>query len=173
MINRTVIEHLKRWEGTRLVAYPDPGSRDGTPWTIGHGHTSDKKMRVSKGQVITKKQAEELLIHDAEEAANVIRSRVLVPLSSNQLGALISFVFNVGGGQFTSSTLLKRLNRGDYASVPFELRRWNKNDGRVMQGLVNRREAEAALWLSYDAPPVEKTSTGFWAWLASLFTKRN
>lgn len=145
-VTEEVVAHLKRWEGLRLEAYPDPGSKDGHPWTVGHGHTSDAFMRVTPGMVITPQQADAALRHDAQEAAAAVRRLVKVPLTGNQLGALISFVFNVGEGQFKKSTLLKRLNEGQYDAVPAELSKWKYNDGKVMQGLVNRRAAEAGLW---------------------------
>lgn len=69
-----------------------------------------------------------------------------VPLSDFQRGALVSFTYNVGDTAFTDSTLLRLLNAGGYQAVPAQLARWNKNDGKVMQGLVNRRAAEAGLW---------------------------
>ena len=145
-MNKETIEHLKRWEGLRLTAYPDPGSRDGEPWTIGYGHTSDAHMKVHKGLTITEEQAEAALVHDAQEAADAIKRLVAVPLNENQMGALVSFVFNVGIGAFKKSTLLRKLNFGDYAAVPGELMRWNKNDGKVMAGLTNRRASEGKLW---------------------------
>lgn len=145
-VNAETLEHVKRWEGLKLVAYPDPGSRDGTPWTIGYGHTSDGFMKVHKGLKITMKQAEEALVHDLGETAAEIERLVKVPLTDNQFGALVSFAFNVGVGAFAKSTLLKKLNAGQYGAVPTELARWNKNDGKVMSGLTNRRAAEAGLW---------------------------
>lgn len=145
-VNAETLEHVKRWEGLKLVAYPDPGSRDGTPWTIGYGHTSDGFMKVHKGLKITMKQAEEALVHDLGETAAEIERLVKVPLTDNQFGALVSFAFNVGVAAFAKSTLLKKLNAGQYGAVPTELARWNKNDGKVMSGLTNRRAAEAGLW---------------------------
>ena len=151
-INPETIAHLKRWESCRLVAYPDPGSKDGTPWTIGYGHTSDGHLKVYKGLKITQAQAEYLLIKDAEEAEAAVKKHVKVPLTDNQLGALVSFTMNLGEGKLAGSTLLKRLNAGNYAAVPGELMRWVHNDGKVMQGLVNRRKAEGAMWAKGDAP---------------------
>lgn len=140
------LEHIKRWEGLRLEAYPDPGSRDGTPWTIGYGHTSDSYFSVYKGQRIDDEKATELLIHDLEEVDLIISSTVKVPLSEGQRGALQSFIFNIGGTAWKRSTALKKLNAGLYDQVPAQLARWNKNDGKVMQGLTNRRNAEIGLW---------------------------
>jgi lysozyme len=182
-INRETIEHVKRWEGLKLTAYPDPGSRDGTPWTIGYGHTSDGHMKVYRGLTITPAQAEAALEYDLNEAAAAVDAAVKVPLTDNQFGALVSFAMNVGLGDpknkrappgFLTSTLLKKLNRGDYASVPGELARWNKNDGKVMDGLINRRAAEAGLWAKGsfvsskhvtaepDAPPIVDKETVSW-----------
>ena len=141
-----VIEHVKRFEGRRLTAYPDPGSKNGEPWTIGYGHTSDKFMAVRKGMTITPEQADAALAHDLGEVAATLDRLVKVPLNDWQRGALTSFVFNIGEGQFKGSTLLRKLNAGNYDAVPAELARWNKNDGKVMKGLTNRRAAEAGLW---------------------------
>lgn len=150
-INRETLEHVKRWEGLKLTAYPDPGSSDGTPWTIGYGHTSDGHMKVYRGLTITPAQAEAALEYDLNETAQMVENAVKVPLTDNQFGALVSFAFNVGPGNsktpgFLTSTLLRKLNKGDYASVPSEMARWKYNDGVVMDGLINRRAAEAGLW---------------------------
>lgn len=145
-VSDEAIEHIKRWEGLRLEAYPDPGSKNGEPWTIGYGHTSDDFLRVTRGLVITQEQADAALAYDIREAIEKIGALVTVPLTENQLGALVSFVFNVGPAAFARSTLLKRLNAGDYNAVPVQLAKWVYNDGKKMPGLVNRRAAEAGLW---------------------------
>lgn len=145
-INRETLEHVKRWEGLRLTAYPDPGSRDGTPWTVGYGHVSDGHMKVYRGLTITPQQAEAALEYDLNETAGAVERLVKVDLSDNQFGALVSFTFNVGIGSFEKSTLLRKLNAGDFAAVPQELARWIYNDGKPMKGLINRRAAEAGLW---------------------------
>lgn len=162
-INRETLDHVKRWEGLRLTAYPDPGSRNGEPWTIGYGHTSDGFLKVYRGQTISTQQAEDALEYDLNETAAKVDQLVKVNLTDNQFGALVSFAFNVGVGAFAKSTLLRKLNAGDYDSVPAELARWNKNDGKVMRGLSNRRAAEAGLWargefVSSRAAPAESPS---------------
>lgn len=173
-VNRETIEHVKRWEGLKLTAYPDPGSRDGTPWTIGYGHTSDGFMKVSRGMSITVAQAEAALEYDLNETAAKVDELVKVELSDNQFGALVSFAFNVGTTAFAKSTLLRKLNKGDYAAVPAELARWTFNDGKPMKGLVNRRAAEAGLWAKGEyvsskgvnaeksAPPIIDKETVSW-----------
>lgn len=173
-VNRETVEHVKRWEGLKLAAYPDPGSRDGNPWTIGYGHTSDGFMKVERGLSISPKQAEDALEYDLNETAAAVDELVKVELSDNQFGALVSFAFNVGLAAFKKSTLLRKLNKGDYAAVPSELARWTRNDGKVMKGLVNRRAAEAGLWAKGEyvsskgvkadkvAPPVVDKETISW-----------
>ena len=141
-----VVQHVKRFEGCKLTAYPDPGSKNGEPWTIGYGHTSDGFLKVEKGLRITQDVADGALENDLNEIAAAVERLVKVDLNDNQFGALVSFTFNVGVGAFSKSTLLKKLNAGNYDAVPGELARWNKNDGKVMAGLTNRRAAEAGLW---------------------------
>lgn len=141
----------KQWEGFRDEAYPDPGSRDGTPWTIGYGQTEINGVPVKKGDTITEPLASSLLQQRHERLATRILGVVKVPLSPYQLATLVSFADNVGWGDsrtpgFSTSTLLKKLNAGDYNAVPAQLARWVNNDGEKMQGLVNRRAAEAGLW---------------------------
>lgn len=145
-INAETLSHIKKWEGFRKAAYPDPGSRDGKPVTIGYGQTRRNGQPIQLGEIITEQEAEIWLKLELARVAGVVDSLVKVPLNDNQFGALVSFTYNVGDEAFRRSTLLKKLNAGDYDAVPGQLARWNKNDGKVMQGLVNRRAAEAGLW---------------------------
>lgn len=167
MLNQESIDHLKRWEGFREEAYPDPGSRDGKPVTIGYGTTRIDGKPIALGTRITEAQAEEYLRQDVATAAAAVARAVKVPLTDNQFGALVSFTYNVGVGAFEGSTLLRKLNAGQYDAVPGELARWKFNDGKVMQGLINRRAAEAGLWARGDfvssghvtaEPPKEPTA---------------
>ena len=141
-VNAATLAHIKASEGLRLHAYPDPGSRNGDPWTIGYGSTSG----VRKGMTITPAEAEARLVKDLATAENAVSRLVKVPLNDNQFGALVSFVFNIGQGAFESSTLLRKLNAGDYAAVPDQLMRWVNNDGKPMEGLKRRRAEEGKLW---------------------------
>lgn len=140
MINDNALELIKRFEGLRLTAYKCPAG----VWTIGYGHTAN----VLRGQRCTEIQAELWLMDDLREAEQAVDDLVKVPLTDNQRGALVSFVFNVWAGNFIASTLLKKLNAGDYAGAADEFRRWNKAGGKVLAGLTRRRDAEAALFLS-------------------------
>lgn len=145
-LNQKTIDHIKASEGLRLEAYPDPGSKDGKPVTIGYGTTRIDGKPIKLGTKITKAQAEQYLRADLEKFADGVAALIKVKLNANQFGALVSFAYNVGLEAFKNSTLLRLLNAGDYKSVPDQLRRWNKNDGKVMKGLTNRREAEIVLW---------------------------
>ncbi|UNF47280.1 lysozyme [Bartonella krasnovii] len=134
---------IKQWEGLRLGAYKDAIG----VWTIGYGHTSAAgKPFVHKGMTITEKQAEELLCKDLRQFENTVAKAVTVSLNSWQFAALVSFCYNVGTTAFCNSTLLKKLNQGEYEAVPAELQKWTKAGGKRLQGLVHRRVAEAGLW---------------------------
>ena len=137
-LSQSGLNLIKSHEGLRTTAYQDPVG----VWTIGYGHTGTAKP----GQKITEAQAEQLLRQDVGWAQDAVRKNVKVPLTQGQFDALVSFTFNLGAGALGRSTLLKKLNAGNYDAVPGELARWNKNDGKVMAGLTNRRAAEAGLW---------------------------
>jgi len=134
------LEHIRRWEGVRLKAYVCPGGA----LTIGYGSTGP---HVKDGMTITPAQAEALLREDLERFEDAVSNMVKVPLTDNQFAALVSFAFNIGVHAFARSTLLNRLNAGDYDAVPSELAKWNKAGGKPMKGLANRRAAEAGLWV--------------------------
>ncbi|WP_039761262.1 lysozyme [Bartonella queenslandensis] len=134
---------IKQWEGLRLSAYEDFGG----VWTIGYGHTSASGApRVHKEMKITEKEAENILCQDLKECEAAIEKAVTVPLSDEQFAALVSFSYNVGITAFCKSTLLKKLNKGEYEAVPTELQKWTRVKGKRIRGLVNRRAAEAGLW---------------------------
>lgn len=133
-----VIAFIKQWEGVRLEAYKCPAG----VWTIGYGHTRTARQ----GLRITQQQADALLVEDLRKFERAVDDAVHVDLTDNQFGALVSWAFNVGEAAMRKSTLVRKLNAGDYDSVPSELARWNKAGGKVVRGLTNRRAAEAGLW---------------------------
>ena len=130
---------IRKFEGCEFQAYQCSASG----WTLGYGHTRD----VSEGDTCTKDEAEQTLISDLEEFEGYVNDLVKTPLEQNQFDALVAWTFNLGPTNLRSSTLLARLNDGDLDDVPHQLRRWNKAGGKVLDGLVRRREAEALLWL--------------------------
>lgn len=143
-----VLEFIKRWEGLRLEAYLCPAG----VWTIGYGHTRTARP----GMKITVEEAERLLVEDLRPFERFVQREVKVPLNDWQFGALVSWVFNVGPGAAARSTLLRKLNEGDYAAVPAELMKWNKVRNpqtgvlEPSRGLTNRRAAEAGMWVRTD-----------------------
>ncbi|MNF24057.1 Lysozyme RrrD [compost metagenome] len=131
---------IKTAEGLRLTAYKDGGG----VWTIGYGHTG---ADVREGLTIPLSEAERLLTRDLRVAENHVNGAVKVKLTQNQFDALVSFVYNVGGEAFRSSTMLKKLNAGDYLGAADQFPRWNKDNGKVVDGLTNRRREERELFL--------------------------
>ena len=142
-INAEGLKLIKQWEGVKHAAYRDAVG----VWTIGYGSTG---AHVHPGLKISQTEAEQLLVKDLSRFEAAVERGVKVPVNDNQFAALVSFAFNVGEGAFAKSTLLKRLNTGDYNAVPSELMKWVKGtiDGKkvTIKGLVNRRAAEAGLW---------------------------
>ena len=137
------VELVKGFEGFSAKAYLCPA---GIP-TIGYGHTGN----IRPTDTITKEEAEVLLAKDLEKFEAGVKKAVKVPLNENQLAALVSFTYNVGLGAFNNSTLLKQLNEGRYDLAADQLLRWTKAAGKELAGLVRRRAAERAVFLT----PVE------------------
>lgn len=124
-------------EGCRLKAYQDTGG----VWTIGHGHTGG----VRSNQTITQDVAASLLKHDIEYAVGVVNSHAL-PCTQGQFDALVDFVFNVGPSQFLSSHLYAYHKEGSYKSAAAEFEKWRYDNGKVINGLVIRRQKERELY---------------------------
>jgi len=149
---------IKKFEGKFLTAYHGVADRPGL-LTIGYGHTDAAgPPKVKAGMVLTEQQAEDILRSDLRSVELAVERLVKVPLKQNELDALVSFTYNVGEGALGRSTLLRRLNSGDY-DVANEFMKYTKANGvpRV-QGLVNRRKAEADLWNRKSSSTQETTS---------------
>lgn len=145
-------ELIKYWEELRLEAYlPTPND----VWTIGWGHTKG----VKKGDTITVEEAKDFLREDIAWAEAAVNDLVKVKLNQNQFDALVSFVFNVGTTNFKKSTLLKKLNAGDYNGAAEQFPRWNKQKGKVLNGLVKRRADEMQYFLSASETPVQSVDS--------------
>lgn len=129
---------IERFEGRKLSAYQDGGG----VWTIGVGHTRG----VTRGQVATEAQVDAWFAQDIASTVAGVRAAVKTPLNQNQFDALVSLAFNIGVGAFTESTLLRKLNAGDYQGAQLQFLRWNMDNGKFVQGLANRRRAEADLF---------------------------
>jgi lysozyme len=133
------IDLIKSFESLRLVAYQDEVG----VWTIGYGST----WGVIPGTAITQAQADSRLASDVEVASSCV-DRKCGPLTQNQFDALTSFTFNVGGGAFSGSTLLRLLNAGETAAAALQFVRWDHAGSSVSAGLLTRRERERDLFLT-------------------------
>lgn len=145
---------VKQFEGFEPKWYPDPAHGWKVP-TIGYGHTDaagPPKYAATKSLVLSEAEATEILRNDLQKYADAVSKAVTVPLNDNQFDALVSWCYNVGPGAVAKSTLVRKLNAGNYAAVPSELAKWNKAGGKVLKGLTRRRAAEAALFTSKAVP---------------------
>lgn len=131
---------IKRFEGCRLKAYRDVVG----VWTIGWGRTTN----VKKGDTCTQEQADKWLDEEVAVFAKCVDNYVLTPISSKQRDALISFAYNVGCAALARSTLVKKINSGDFAGAANEFLKWDKAGGKKISGLSKRREAERELFIS-------------------------
>ena len=132
------IELIKKHEGFRAKAYKCPADK----WTIGYGHT----LNVKSTDVITKEQGEYFLRQDVEHAEKEVNKHNL-NINQNQFDALVSFVFNLGVGNFARSTLLRRIKaHPNDITIRREFARWVYAGGKILPGLVKRRKEEADLY---------------------------
>ena len=134
---------LKKFEGCKLSSYRCPAN----VCTIGYGHTSAAgSPTVVDNMKITQKQADDILRKDLVKYETGVHDMVTQPLSQNQFDVLVDFAYNAGLGNLKSSTLLKKVNAGQFDAVPTELMKWTKGGGKVLAGLVRRRQAESSWW---------------------------
>ena len=149
-ISKNGIDLIKHFEGCPMedemvVSYRCPANKP----TIGFGSLKlIDGSPVQDGMKITKQEAENLLAHELEEYEGYINDMVNVELNQNQFDAMVSWVFNLGPTNLKNSSLLRILNSThvDWADIPYQIQRWNKVNGKVNEGLVRRREAEALLF---------------------------
>jgi lysozyme len=152
MINEESQKLIKLYESCELHAYECATSKSLPAnkkfWTIGWGNTFYADNRpVHSTDTIKQEAADELFTHVLAKFEQQVLDLVHVPLTENQLGALTSFAYNCGIGNLKSSTLLKKVNAKDFAGAAKEFAKWNKSNGKVLNGLVARRKKEADLFL--------------------------
>ena len=141
---------LKKFEGCKLKAYRCPAN----VCTIGYGHTSAAgSPEVKDGMVITQERAEEILKIDLLKYERAVDDLVKIELTQNQFDVLVDFAYNAGVGALKTSTLLKKVNAGKFDDVPAELMKWTKGGGKVLPGLVRRRQAAVVWWNASEDPP--------------------
>ena len=141
-ISNNGLDLIKHFEGLVLKAYKCPAG----VWTIGYGHTKD----VQPGDEWSESNADYMLEVEMEEYEGYINDSVTAPINQDQFDALVSWVYNLGGGNLKASTMLKVLNAGQYEEVPAQMMRWNKAGGKVLEGLTRRRQAEANLFMGKE-----------------------
>ena len=137
------IDLIKKYEGFRPQAYQDSVG----VWTIGYGTTRINGEPVKAGMTITEDQAIQLVQQEVNRLWSQIESIVKVPINDNQMNALVDFAYNLGFNALKTSTLMKKLNAGDFTGAANEFGRWVYAGGKVLPGLVKRREAERQLFL--------------------------
>jgi lysozyme len=148
MVNDATLNLITLFEGFVPNWYPDPAHGWKVP-TCCYGHTDaagEPKYAATKAKRFTKTEGRAILAKDLGSVEATVKRLVKVPLDANQLGALVSFTFNLGEGNLTRSSLLKKLNAKDYHGAANEFGKWVRAGGKVLKGLVRRRAAEAALF---------------------------
>ena len=143
--NETGLQIIKTFEGFRSSPYKCSA---GVP-TVGYGSTRGfdrRPIKMSMGS-ITEEQADDLLKRDISSAERSVSRLIKVELNGNEFSSLVSFVYNLGSGNLQSSTLRSKLNRDDREGASNEFPKWRKAGGKVLKGLVLRREAERNLFL--------------------------
>jgi lysozyme len=173
-INKEALDLIKEFEGFRAKAYVDPVGI----WTIGYGTTAEAGVGISpkKGDTMTRDEAEWYLQKAVDKFAAQIAPKIIRPINANEFGAFVSLAYNIGPGAFGGSTALRKFNAGDKRGAADAILLWNKGTVKgkkvVLKGLVRRREAERALFLTpahlppisvdHDPVPTPRPSS-FWA----------
>lgn len=139
-LSNNALSVIKRFEGFSPTPYPDAQG-----YSIGYGHFIKPGESYS---VISEDQATELLRQDASNAAYAVRAAVTVPLTQNQFDALTSLAYNIGVTAFRHSSLVRKLNAGDYSAASAQFAVWNKSQGKVLPTLIARRSDEQQLFLT-------------------------
>lgn len=146
-VPQAAIELAKRFEGFHRVPQSDPGRAHpyvcpAGSWTIGYGHLCEPNHLP-----ITENEAEDYLIHDLTTAlaATLRYCPVLAAEPEGRLAAIVDFTFNLGAGRLQTSTLRRRINQRAWPGASQELQRWIYGGGRILPGLVRRRQAEVCL----------------------------
>ena len=142
---KAAIALIEEFEGFDSNPYLCPAGK----WTIGFGFTRWKGKEVTRHtKPVTRQESEDELRRQLQVYQMELGRLVNVYLTGNQNDALLSFIYNLGAQNLKRSTLLKKLNAGDYTGAADEFLRWNKSGGKVLRGLTRRREAERELFLT-------------------------
>ena len=161
---------IKQFEGCKLTAYQDMVG----VWTIGYGTTAMAGLGITpaKGMTITQERADDLLRQGVDKFAATVDALITANVNANEFGACVLLAYNIGPNAFARSTVLRELNAGnkDRAAAAFKM--WNKAGGEIVQGLINRRNAEVTLFLTpvtADMHTVESEKDKANSTLAAIF----
>lgn len=145
-INNAGLELIKEFEGFEADSYQDPVGI----WTVGYGTTRAAAVGIDPkpGVSVTEPEGEYYLRLAVDKFASAILPKIKRPINQNEFSAFLSLAYNIGPGAFGRSSALKHFNAGDKQKAADSILLWNKAGGRVLRGLVRRREAEKALFLS-------------------------
>lgn len=154
-VNAETLALIKEFEGFRPKAYLDKMAAPPV-WTIGYGTTAraDVGITPAEGMTITEAEAEHYLEKAVNKFAAQIAPAITAPINENEFGAFVSLAYNIGPGAFRKSSALRHFNAGDKARAADNILLFNKAGGKVLRGLVRRREAEKALFLRPVVKPV-------------------
>ena len=141
-ISENGLELIKKFEGCETTAYQDSVG----VWTIGFGHTKG----VEEGQTCSIEDAESMLANEMDEYEGYINNMVKVDLQQHEFDALVAWGYNLGPPNLGESTMLKVLNGGQFDRVPEEMNRWTRAGGKILEGLVRRRQAESLMFQDLD-----------------------
>jgi lysozyme len=157
MINQATVDLVKQFEGFRAEAYKCPAG----VWTIGYGTTAQANVGIVpvSGMKITEAEAEGYLQKGLDKCASEIKPSISAPINDNEFGAFVSLAYNIGSGAFKRSSALRKFNAGDKQGAANAILMWNKAGGKVLKGLVRRREAERDLFLSPVRVDEERAKT--------------
>jgi len=169
-VNKATLDLIKQFEGCKLTAYQDMVG----VWTIGYGTTAMAGLGITpaKGMTITQERADDLLRQGVDKFAATVDALITANVNANEFGACVLLAYNIGPNAFARSTVLRELNAGnkDRAAAAFKM--WNKAGGEIVQGLINRRNAEVTLFLTpvtADMHTVESEKDKANSTLAAIF----
>lgn len=134
---------IKSFEGLEMRVYPDPAT-GGAPYTAGYGHTGSD---VEPGMKVTQAMADAWFDKDVQKFEEGVSALLKVTTTQSQFDAMVSLAYNIGLGNFSKSTLLKKHNAKCWSCAAGQFLVWNRAAGKVMNGLTRRRNAERAMYL--------------------------
>jgi lysozyme len=145
-MNRVGVDLVKSFEGLKLDAYRCSANKE----TIGYGNTFyEDGSKVNMGDKITPERADKLLTFILDKFEDSVKRLVTSELNDNQLSAVVSFAYNCGVNNLKSSTLLKKINSNpDDPTIADEFKKWTRANGKVLTGIVKRRDAESTLYFT-------------------------